>query len=160
MITHTTPTLVETRLSAFNTLAARCQDEAYTLAFYLLGDDARAAEATQAAFADLYRRAQPRPEDFRVEVLRRVIAHSDRAESSITKRGLVKVSGRDALHHEILSLKTNERWAIVLVDVLGLRYEEAARVLGCSTKQINQWLTQARLNLTAGPTQPVRLASV
>jgi DNA-directed RNA polymerase specialized sigma24 family protein len=132
----------QTRLSAFNSMALRYQDEAYTLAYYLIGDEKRAAEATQAAFARLYRRANASLDQFRLEVLRWVISTS-RPANAIQ----VPVTGRAELSQQLLKLNARERSAVVLVDVLGLNYDQASRVLGCSVKETGRLLAQARINI-------------
>jgi DNA-directed RNA polymerase specialized sigma24 family protein len=129
----------QTRLSAFNSLALRYQDDAYTLAYYLLGDEKRAAEATQAAFSRLYRRADASHDQFRLEVLRWVISVSHPKDSHP-----VPVTGRGDLSEKLLKLNARERSVVVLVDVLGLNYDQAARVLGCSVKETGRLLAQAR----------------
>lgn len=137
----------ETQLTIFNTLAMRYQDEAYTLAYYLLGEDSRAAEATQAAFTHLYRRGKLRADGFRVEILRQILLDCRPAQR---KFGGLRVNGppsSDPQSRPILLLKEGERSAVVLVDVLGLEYAAAAQVLGCSIKQLGKLLALARLNL-------------
>jgi DNA-directed RNA polymerase specialized sigma24 family protein len=132
----------QTRLSAFNSLALRYQDDAYTLAYYLLGDEKRATEATEAAFARLYRRVNPSLDQFRLEVLRGVISVSREGNSHP-----VPVTGRGELNQQLLKLNPRERSVVVLVDVLGLNYEQAAQVLGCSVKETGRFLAQARMRI-------------
>lgn len=137
---------METRLNTFNTLAVTYQDEAYTLAFYMLGDDGLAEEETQRAFAGLYQHVGLRLEDFRLEVLRRVLlaCRQNSIFSPANSRGKVQ----DPLFQQLMRLKGEERSVIVLVDVLGLDYNEAARVLGGSKKQVTRLLALARVNLS------------
>ena len=63
---------VNSRITIFNSLALQTQDEAYTLAYYLLGDERRAERATQAAFEQLYQHARLQANRFRFDALRRV----------------------------------------------------------------------------------------
>ena len=144
---------VDTKLATFNTLALQTQDEAYTLAYYLLGDERHAERATQAAFDQLYRSARLQADRFRFEVLRGVLDCCRRMISIMPSRAgqqayLRLKANRDATFEKLLSLNDNERSVVVLVDVLGLDYEAAAEVLGSSKKQVSSLLAQARLNLS------------
>jgi DNA-directed RNA polymerase specialized sigma24 family protein len=131
---------VEKHLATFNILAQHYQDEAYTLAYYLLGDEARASEALQAAFTRLYHRTDLQMEHFRFDVLRWVLAYC-RNSGGIPMRA----ANSGEIARQLSYLEENERTALVLVDVLGLDYSEAARVLGCSSKQIGKLLAQGRV---------------
>jgi len=146
---------VDPQLITFNTLALQTQDDAYTLAYYLLGDERHAERATQAAFDQLYQRPRLPAGLFRLEVLRRVVACSQRIISILPNRGVGRASQRmratrDATLEKLQALDGVERSVLVLVDVLGLDYQEAAQVLGSSKKQVSRMLAQARLNLSQG----------
>lgn len=147
MITHIPSTSFQTRLATFNTLAASYQDEAYTLAFYLLGDEDRATEATRVAFSRLYEQLGTKLENFRTEALRWVVSVSRQSVPLFARALASKPLDSSGLIGRLLALSENERCAVVLVDILGLRYEEAAQVLGSSRKQVGSWVAQARLNL-------------
>lgn len=141
---------VDTQITTFNTLAMQTQDDAYTLAYYLLGDERHAERATQAAYDALFRQARLQTDRFRFEVLRRVLDCSQRL---MPRRGIPRTGARmkaqtDSTFEKLTTLNHGERSVVVLVDVLGLDYEEAAQVLGSSRKQVSRLLAQARLNLT------------
>lgn len=138
------------QLVMFNTLALQIQDEAYTLAYYLLGDENRAAEAIQVAFARLYQRPGLKFATFRRDVFQRVLLQC-RAMSSGVRVHLGKAGARDQVTDNLLQLNDRERAVAVLVDVLGLTYDEAASVLGCTKKETGRLLAQARLNLAHQP---------
>ena len=150
---HSLSAAVDSRIMTFNTLALQTQDEAYTLAFYLLGDERHAEQATQAGFDQLQRHARLELKHFRLEVLRRVMESCQRI-SRIMPRGAVlrsalrKMADRDETIQRLLTLNESERFVVVLVDVLGLSYEEAAQVLDSSRKQVGKTLAQARLTLS------------
>ncbi len=152
-----TSATVDSGLITFNTLALQTQDEAYTLAYYLLGNESGAERATQAAFDQLYRRARLPANRFRLEVLRQVMASCQQQNQGLRKR-IVRTAaqtfpdsgGTEALFGKLLDLKDGERGVLVLVDVLGLDYEQAAQVLGSSRKQVGKLLAQARINLSQG----------
>jgi len=142
------PGTKKSQLVMFNTLTLQLQDEAFTLAYYLLGDEARAAEATQVAFSGLYQRPGLKLESFRRDVLRRVILQCRGAQGAISGLGF---NSRDEISIHLMKLDARERCVAVLVDVLGLSYTEASDILGCPRKEVGKLLAHARLNLA----QPV-----
>lgn len=132
------------RLNTFNSLALHYQDEAYTLAYYTLGDEARAVEVTQAAFARLYlaKSIMVRQELFRRELLRNVLRRCGNEGIPVTGAGR-----EPGLVRRLQTLDVKTRAAVVLVDVLDLSYDEAVRVLDCPKKQFMGLVAQARLRL-------------
>ena len=138
--------LVQSQLISFNSLALRFQDDAYTLAYYLLGDDALAARATQTAFARVFsilsRHSRISEELFRLEVLRWVLKNCRPNGQKQTGAAV-----DDDLIHRLLALPMDERSVVVLVDVLNLSYRAAALAVGCSEKELAKRLGRARLNL-------------
>jgi DNA-directed RNA polymerase specialized sigma24 family protein len=130
------------RLTTFNMLAQHYQDEAYTLAYYLLGEETQASEATQAAFTGLFQRTEMPVEHFRMEMLRWVLAYCQKLGLPLSRQAISK-----EIAHQLRYVKEDERSALVLVDVLGLDYAEAGQVLHCSTRHISRLLAQGRLSL-------------
>ena len=139
--------LVQTQLISFNTLALRFQDDAYTLAYYLLGDDALAARATQAAFARVFsilsRHTRVSEELFRLEVLRWVLKNCRPGGQK-----QLRSAADDELINRLMALPIDDRSVVVLVDVLNLSYRVAALAVGCSEKELAKRLGRARLNLS------------
>lgn len=129
---------------SFSALVLRCQDDAYTLAYYLLGDEEEAARATQAAFARVQRLGSLPQSRFRLEVLRGVLKCA-RGEANAHPGA---VQPNDAISRMLLGLRSEDRTALVLVDILSLSYAEAAQVLGCSKQGLAKRLGHARLNLS------------
>lgn len=125
----------EEKMTAFNQKILQYQEDAYTLAVYLLGCNEAAARAVQSAVLMIYHRGANNP---RLNLLQAVIQTSAQPHS----RAHAAASGLDA---RLLALPQNERRAAVLVDVLGLNYAEAAQVLRCTPGQISGWLTRARM---------------
>lgn len=150
-------TMVSSQLDTFNHLAGYYQDDAFTLAYYLLGDEARALEVVDTAFSHLYRRmgrevADRRSADqFRLEVLHHIFAICFEEQKMSSNVGWAGARALEALCRQLLNLKEKERAAVVLVDVLGLTYDEAAQVMGCWKKQLGKLLAQARLSLSREP---------
>ncbi len=153
---HSLAATVESRINVYNSLALQTQDEAYTLAFYLLGDERHAEQATQAAFDQLQQHARLELRRFRLEVLRRVVEGCQRISrimpNGSLRSALRRMANRDETLQKLLVLNENERFVIVLVDILGLDYEETAHVLYSSKKQVARILAQARLNLCQAET--------
>ncbi len=131
----------EAHLSAFNQQVLQQQEDAYTLAFYLLGSAEAAAQAVQTAVVQTYQRDGHG--SARLNLLRAVLKNC--------LGPAIPVTGGDALTRGILALPQDERRTMLLVDVLGLSYVEAAQVLGTSTGRVSQWLTGARLAMRATP---------
>jgi predicted DNA-binding protein (UPF0251 family) len=129
------------RMQAFvrNTLAQEARDNAYTLAFYLLGDESLAAQATWEAFQQARRKWRDRPGVFRLEVFRGVVAFCC-AQTPALRRG-----AQEPFMAHILCLRAEQRAAVVLVDILRLSYEESSTVLGCSTGAVARLVAQARV---------------
>lgn len=150
---HGLPATADTQFMSFNSLALQTQDEAYTLAYYLLGDERHAERATQAAFEQLHRHARMELNRFRLEVLRRVVDGCRRIGQIMPDRSALRstlrmVASRDETIQRLLPLNDGERFVVVLVDILGLSYEEAAQVLGSSKKEVSRNLAKARLALS------------
>lgn len=127
----------EGKLAAFNRQIMLYQEEAYTLAAYLLGCDEAAAQAVQSAVMMTFQRSSVAGNP-RLNLLQAVIQ-----SSAHNRGGSNAVDG--TLDARLLALPQDERRAAVLVDVLGLSYAEAAQVLGCTSGQVSGWLTRARL---------------
>lgn len=131
----------DTRLSAFNQQVLQQQEDAYTLAYYLLGSAEAASQAVQQAVLQCYQQTGRGSQ--RLSLLKTVLKNCLQPS--------VPVTGADPLTRGILSLPQDERRTVLLIDVLGLSYVEAAQVLGTSTGRVSQWLTGARLAMRAAP---------
>jgi DNA-directed RNA polymerase specialized sigma24 family protein len=132
-------------LTTFNRMALHYQDEVFTLAYYLSGDETSASEAAQSAFQMVYRQGPGLKLDrFRNEVMRNVLRHYHQSK----RQYLPRHKAGDEVAARLLNLKDDEREAVILVDVLGMSYEEAGAILGCSKKQVNHLVAQARLDLS------------
>lgn len=150
---HGLPATADTRIMSFNTLALQTQDEAYTLAYYLLGNERHAERATQVAFEQLHRHARLELNRFRLDVLRRVVNGCRRIGHIMPNRSVLRstlrmVASQDETIQRLIPLNEGERAVVVLVDILGLSYDEAAQVLDSSKKEVGRILAQARLALS------------
>ena len=134
-------------LQAFNALVLAYQDEAYTLACYLLSDEAQAGEVVQDACRETYWASRDQQTIIRNDLLRRVV------------RSCLALSGRTNGTHAALDtsgsplalLPMDQRALVVLVDVLGLDYHEAAGILRKSTSFVRQKLARGRASLASQP---------
>lgn len=131
-------------------LALQVQDEAYTYAYYLLGDETAAEAATQAAFAGVARKSVRHAEQFRQDVLRGVLKGIRAVAPLVPSTGPASAGPREEITLALMRLPAVERSALVLVDVLGLNYDTAASVMGCSSKQITHLLAQGRMKFVPG----------
>lgn len=142
--------------SAFNRQVLDCQDEAFTLAWYLLGDEALAAEALQAAVMRVYQRSAA-GKSLRWQVLRAVADCAAEPRCRLL-RGFSTPApdpsgGREGLWlaNWLQDLPESERLAAALVDVLGLSIADAAAVLDQPQRVVVQRLTRARRSLSLRP---------
>jgi DNA-directed RNA polymerase specialized sigma24 family protein len=129
---------LENRLSAFNRQVQPRQDEAYTLAYYLLGSPELAAQAVQSACLQAFHQSGSSPKIDRLSLLRLVLGCCNGCPGR-------PLSTSDPDIRLIFSLPSEERCAVLLIDVLGLSYAEAAQVLGCKPARLSQWLAQGRV---------------
>lgn len=129
-------------LSQFNQQVLRCQDDAYTLAWYLLGDEAQAASATQASVAAAFPFYSPYLKNCRVLILKQVINQCRAWKTARETRAIASV------HPGFPALPELERYALILIDILNLSYTDTAVVLDRSVSEISGLLSQGRRKLT------------
>jgi hypothetical protein len=123
-------------LNEFNRQVLACQNQAFTLAWYLLGSEPAADTVVSDAVRALYARF-PVPTAILPQLLREVLRRCARG----ARRKDVGVP----LH--LRGLPAREYQALLLVDVLGLCYDEAAEVLRCSRNALTGWLAAGRQRL-------------
>jgi len=159
--------------SAFNELVAVYQDLCYSVAYRLVGDPDAAADVTQDAFWSAYRHLdQFHGGSFRSWLLRIVTNTSYDAlrkrqrqpsqsldllteETAFDPPDLGELPEAMALRQELFSaiesglqtLPLDQRAVLVLCDVHGLSYEEAAETLNAPLGTIKSRLNRARLRL-------------
>jgi RNA polymerase sigma-70 factor (ECF subfamily) len=145
-------------LGAFNRLVAAHQAQLYTLSYRALGDEQAAVEAVQAAVgrarAEVGRlSAGDWSAKLQVWLLRKAIAAcQERFSAPVTARarpaaGTSKTT-EPPLQRGLCHLPLDLRLAVLLVDVTGLGYAEAAEVLDTSREQVSRRVAQARALLT------------
>ncbi|MCS7207194.1 MAG: sigma-70 family RNA polymerase sigma factor [Dehalococcoidia bacterium] len=157
---------------AFNRLVVRYQGQVFTLAYRMLGDRAAAEDATQETFLSAYQNIHSFHEgNFRAWLLRIAVnACRDHLRSGYRRKTLslegmaeedpttpfpsndeapedyaLRRELREAIAQGLKALPPDQRLAILLVDVQGLSYEEAAQVMGVPIGTVKSRLSRARL---------------
>ncbi len=136
-----------TQLAIFNRQVLQCQDDAYTLAWYLSGDETLAETVVQSAIENLYRRASAGKKSYRLMILQAVVTQSHQ-----NLRRLLPMTGKtseQSILEMLCRLPEEERQALILVDILGLSYAESAEVLRMPVQDVSQRLAWARRKLAA-----------
>jgi len=162
-------------LPAFNQLVLHYQGLAYNVAYRIVGNADAAADATQDAFLKAYRALGGyRGGSFKAWLLRIVTntcydalrARQRRRSSSLDDLDVAPehawqlVNGHagpeeQALRRElgrviqagIATLPPDQRTAVVLSDIQGLSYQEAAEAMGCSLGTVKSRLSRGRAKL-------------
>ncbi len=140
---HAMHTGWNTGLKEFNRLVMQYQDEAFCLAFYMLGNETQADQVVQSAVRQAYIIFKSKKMDFRSQILQLVCV------------GCLKSSGQtlntraeqDPLQKQLSSLPGTERLAVILIDLLGLSYAQAGEVMHQPPAHLRGMLTQGRLKL-------------
>ncbi|MBI2166046.1 MAG: sigma-70 family RNA polymerase sigma factor [Chloroflexi bacterium] len=162
-------------LGSFNSLVEKYQTQAYNVACRTTGDPALAEDATQEAFISAFRNiSQFRGENFRAWLLRIVInscydiLRRRKREREVSLEVIEENPGstipspeespeRYAMRQELArhiqkgldALPKDQRSVLVLVDVQGLPYEEAAQALACNVGTVKSRLSRARAAMRA-----------
>jgi DNA-directed RNA polymerase specialized sigma24 family protein len=142
-------------LNRYNSQILEIQDLAYTLAYDLCGNDEQAGELVQTACLDAYQNPQsgnfwqmhwwpPRSHPVLTQVLRCVIRGWKQSAALRSRPSDRQTAGRELHQRMGQNMNETEYQTALLVDVLGLTYEEAADVLSCSRREILQHIASAR----------------
>jgi len=161
------------QMDAFSELILHYQSQVFNLAYYILHDPAAADDATQEAFISAYRsikkfrggsfrswllrivtnacydelrRRKRRPNvswdefgDMDEEANPHLVNGGPRPEESVQQQEL-----RALLDRSIAKLPNHHRTTIILIDRLGLSYEEAAKVMDVALGTVKSRLARAR----------------
>ena len=130
-------------LSDFNGLVFQCQDEAYTVAYYMYGNEGQAAQIVQQAFQQAYRQYKGTTASFRIQVLH--LVSSGCLASPCVDTG--NPSRSEDVRRQLLVLPGEERLVIVLVDILGLGYQETAGIMRQPAHLVTKLLARGRAKL-------------
>ena len=139
--THQVQIASQSDLEAFNRLVLACQDEAFTLAFSILGDEDLACEVVQAVFLRVYTRRGDGGHPISVQVLQGVIRMCRRAKPSKADAGVELIPDWHLLEY-------SEQEALLLVDWLGKTYHDTALILNNSERDVARNIAFGRCKLT------------
>lgn len=137
-------------LGAFNRLVAEHQDAVYSFAFRTLNDEALAQEIVRLVFQEAYRGLNGyRSGSFRYWLLRLAARAClkqlrDWHGPYRTPPTILTAPAEAGLQACLRLIPPELRLALVLVDLEGLSYTEAAAVLSSSPRKIRARLAQAR----------------
>lgn len=161
------------QMDAFNELILHYQSQVFNLAYHILHDPAAADDATQEAFISAYRsikrfrggsfrswllrivtnacydelrRRKRRPNiswddfgDMDEEANPHLVNGGPKPEESVQQQEL-----RALLERSIAKLSKHHRTTIILIDRIGLSYEEAAKVMDVALGTVKSRLARAR----------------
>jgi len=125
-------------LTHFNQQILRCQDDAYTLAWYLLGDEAEAEAVLQKAVEAAYHCFESRQINCHLLILKQVV-NQWRERKPVTCGSL----GADIFDNQQIVIQ-QELVVLILIDILRLSYPEASIITGIPLRKIGPLLARAR----------------
>lgn len=162
-------------LDAFNALVLAYQDNAYTVAYRIMGDSESAADVAQDSFITAYRRLNTyRGGNFRAWVLRIVTnmcydelrRRKRRPAASLEEMGADYDDGAPipddapspeqaaqqnelnrAIQNCIGELSESQRTVMILSDIEGLSYQEIVDTLGMNLGTVKSRLSRARVSI-------------
>lgn len=149
-------------MDAFSQLVRAHQQQVWRFLRRLLGDDALAEDVTQETFIRVFTRLSTFTFEARFSTWVFQIAHNagidelrkrqrqSRLAEVVGRRTLAVTSGPDVSVELQLALDTlpeDQRAALLLVEVFGLRYREAAEVLGIPAGTVKSRVFNARTRL-------------
>ena len=130
-------------LQAYNRLVSEYQDQVYSFAYYLFGDQVLAWQAAQEAITLAYQEVNLyRSGPFLFWLLQNLVRVYQGQHSSQPSDLLS--SGRES---SLESLAPDLRPVILLVDMCGLDYRQVSRITGESPRRISSNIAQARRQL-------------
>ncbi len=138
--THQVQIAYQADLEVFNGQVLACQEEAFTLAYSILGDEALACEVVQAVFLRVYTRRGVGGDPIPVKVLQGVIGMCRKAKPTKEYAGVEIIPG----WHQ---LECAEQEVLLLVDLLGKSYQHTALVMDKSEHEIAATVASGRYKL-------------
>lgn len=127
-------------LRTYNSLVLQNQDEAFSLAYDLLGEEGAADTLVQQVFLNGFGRRVDERLPFRLRVMCWIVR-------ACLQRGAHPLSGPGRLDPRLAHLSNEEQVALLLVERLGLNYSEAAAVMEKSVEEFRSLLAAARFSL-------------
>lgn len=130
-------------LQAYNRLVMNYQDQVYSFAYFVLCNQVAAVQATEQAFALAYQRVSKyRGGTFLFWLFQNLV---EVCRTRPKRKPAFPADSDQAL--PLTELALDLRLAIVLVDLEGLDYLQAAQITGRSPRQLAKDVAQARLQL-------------
>jgi len=131
---------VSISLDRFNQQVLACQDEAFTLAFSILGEESAACEVVLKAIQQVYSDCGKEDIAIAVNILQCMILLCRKVKPSKKYNPEEWIPGWNQLEH-------NEQEALLLVDVLQKSYQEAAVILNNSVSGVARVVAHGRYKL-------------
>ncbi len=132
-------------LEAYHNIVLACQDEAYTLAFSILGNVELACKVVQEAFLQVYYTYTGGGDNqiIVLTVLQEVIFSCQQEIPSESRQAEYVIPGW-------AQLECYEQEILLLVDTLGKTYHDAAFILKCSECDVARLVASGRCKLVMG----------
>jgi len=130
----------QSSLETFNRALMTCQDQAYTLAYDLLGSEKEATTALQSATENAFRDRDGKTDSIHCRLLHRVLSACRELVSDAKPQ-------MSEFHQHLQILPFECRAAVILVDVLALDYCETTRVMRCNPDHVRCVLAHGRVGL-------------
>lgn len=130
-------------LTRFNQQILQCQDDAYTLAWYLLGDEVEAEAVMQKAVKAAYHCFSERQVNCRLLILKQV------ANQCRERKPAARGSAALNIPFDLDCLEPSEFLILALVDGLGMNYIDAACIVDRPVQDVSRLLAQARRKIMA-----------
>lgn len=127
-------------LDQFNQWVLACQEDAFTLAGSLLGDEALACKVVQEVILRVYRNSSECDGAIRMKVLQGVLWKCRQRKTSGNGGATKYIPGWDGLERRVQE-------ALLLVDSLRKTYREAALILGCPEDEVARAIANGRRQL-------------
>lgn len=125
-------------LTRFNQQILQCQDDAYSLAWYLLSDQVEAEAVMQKAVETAYHCVSELQVNCRLLILKQIVNLCQ--ERKPVARGSTTLN----IPFNFDSLNPSEQLVLVLVDILGMNYIDAALVTNRPVQDVSRLLALAR----------------
>lgn len=132
----------------YNRLVIAHQDSLFSLAYWLLGEETAASEAVEAALLKAYRQVDRLRTPVQIWLYRYIIQACQEMFRLTKKTENPPENEEVSLHSRLGRLPSDLRLAAVLVDVMGLDYNQAAAALNTSRRVVARRVARARKTLT------------
>ena len=128
---------------SYNYIVLACQDEAYTLAFSILGNVELACRVVQEAFLRMYYTYTRGGDNYIIVlgVLHEVIFACRQVNASGSREAGYEIPGW-------AQLECHEQETLLLIDTLGKTYHDAAFILKCSECDVARLVACGRFKFT------------